>query len=390
MTRIAVAAVSARCLAQAAAQAGWGVVALDCFGDADTRAASVAWLPVGDGLSIDPAALDAALDEARRRFGCEAWIYGAGFDGRGDLIAIGHRRLPTWGLASARQAMLREPARFFGTLAALGLVHPPVRFDPPADAHGWLVKSATGCGGWHIAAAAGACAADGAEPGREPGRYWQQADAGEPMSALFLADGRRALRVGLNRLLVQPCGERPCVYHGAIGPVLRPGVEAVVDAALRSLVAAFPLAGLASLDFLAGPEPDAPIRILEINARPSATLALYTQDWPHGLLRAHVDALNGRLPPHRPPAGEVRGERIVFADRALDFDPDAPRWRPHLAQLRDRPAARQAFATGDPVCTVAAAAADEATVERELRARAGGILALAAHEPERVPDEVPE
>jgi uncharacterized protein len=47
--RIAVASISARALAEAAAREGFGVIALDVFGDVDTRLASSLWLPIGAG-----------------------------------------------------------------------------------------------------------------------------------------------------------------------------------------------------------------------------------------------------------------------------------------------------------------------------------------------------
>ena len=47
MPTIAVAAISARAMAEAAASDGFKVVALDLFGDTDTRRAASRWLPIG-------------------------------------------------------------------------------------------------------------------------------------------------------------------------------------------------------------------------------------------------------------------------------------------------------------------------------------------------------
>lgn len=47
MQTIAVAAISARAMAEAAASDGFKVVALDLFGDVDTRRAASRWMPIG-------------------------------------------------------------------------------------------------------------------------------------------------------------------------------------------------------------------------------------------------------------------------------------------------------------------------------------------------------
>ncbi|MGE5117528.1 MAG: hypothetical protein ACM3N6_13665, partial [Betaproteobacteria bacterium] len=64
MPRLAVAAASARMLAEAAAREGFEVVALDCFGDQDTRRASRSWHDIatpGRPLRIEGARVLATL-----------------------------------------------------------------------------------------------------------------------------------------------------------------------------------------------------------------------------------------------------------------------------------------------------------------------------------------
>ena len=89
--------------------------------------------------------------------------------------------------------------------------------------------------------------------------------------------------------------------------------------ALALLVPAFALRGLASLDFLAH---DGRISLLEVNPRPSATMVLHDDAWPGGLVRAHVRAMQGELPREPPsPAPQMRGELVVYADRACRISP---------------------------------------------------------------------
>lgn len=366
---LAVAGRSARLMAEAAADDGYRVIALDTYGDLDTLRAAERWLPIGlPGHPIDAERTLAALDSLRDEPGLVGWVAGSDFECVPELLAAAAERLPLLGTAPADVARLRDPQRFFAALGTLGLPHPEVRVAPPAPGTGWLRKLARGSGGWHIRRAGEHAAADTA-----PGAYFQREQAGAPMSALFVADGRRAQRIGFNELIVRPLGALPHVYRGAVGPVALPAaLTAVIDAALDALTAHFALRGLASLDFLRTGDGWS---LLEINPRPSASMALYG-----GLMRAHVEACTaGRLPPADPvPPGDVLGSEILFARSA--FDLDAPRAAALAARTdcHDLPSAGSHFAAGDAVCTLSAAGPDAATVratlDRERRALRAALI----------------
>lgn len=366
---LVVAGVSVRALAESARQGGWRPIALDLFGDRDTRRASERWMPIGEPgmLAIDPQRLAEALARAARECAAVGWVPGAGFEGAPHLLADAPAGLPLLGMPAAPVAALREARHFFGTLQRLGLPCPQTRFEPPEDAAGWLAKRAGGTGGWHIR-----WACDLRDPaGRARGGdgtdlYYQRHQPGTPMSALFLADGRQARLVGLNRLLVSPLGSRPHVYHGAIGPIEAPALQARVEAALAALAPAFGLRGLASLDFV---EARGTPWLLEINPRPSASLVLHAHAWPGGLLRAHVRAVQGRLPGPPARAGSVRGARILFARRACTVGTALAEALDRMTDCHDLPAPQACFAQGDPVCSVTAEAADPDAVEAALAER---------------------
>jgi predicted ATP-grasp superfamily ATP-dependent carboligase len=234
---------------------------------------------------------------------------------------------------------------------------------------------------------------------------------------VFAADGRAARRLGVQRLLVRPLGAHPFVYRGAVGPLALPAARlAAVDGALQALVREFGLRGLCSLDFVDDGEQ---AWLLEVNPRPSASLALYGPSW----MRAHVEAaLHGRLPavdrakaetapgdagpagatsadagradratavtpapsagtagssetgPHAPVragAGRptVRGTEIVFARTSLAFDAARAQSLAARADCHDLPAAGTRFAPGDPVCSVDAEGPDVDTVIGALAAK---------------------
>lgn len=362
---IVVAGLWVRPLAEAACQAGWRAVALDLFGDADTRRASVSWMRIGDPASfaIAPALLRDALHRAAREPGAIGWVAGSGFEALPEALALRVPGLPLLGMEAAAVGRVRDPATFFATLDRMGLAHPEVSLQPPPDPAGWLAKSAAGSGGWHIRAAGDGPAASGT--------YWQRLQAGEPMSALFLADGERARLVALNRLLVRPLGALPFVYHGAIGPIRDDRLARRLEEMLARLVPAFEVRGLASLDFLLHEDR---VWLLELNPRPSATMVLHAGAWPDGLVRAHVRAAAGALP-HAPPwhAAGVRGCLVLFADAPCRVGAALAAELATSPDCHDLPAAGTTFTAGEPVCSVSAEAASEQAVLDALAARAARV-----------------
>ena len=378
MAVLAVAALSARMLAEAAVRAGFEVVALDLFGDTDTRRAASSWVSIGvaPSLRIDAARVLAALRELAQRSDAIGWVAGSGFEGQPGLIEHGAHLLPLIGTAADAVRRVRDPAQFFAFLAAQRIGHPPTQLTPPADRAGWLLKDALGCGGWHIRRAD---ATAGAAPARRDTEgacdYYQREVKGTPMSATFIANGTQAALLGINELIVQSLAGRPFVYCGAVGPVpVTAAVAQQVAAAVQSVAAEFALRGLCSLDFMLDA---AQIKVLEVNPRPPASMASYAQ---LPLMRWHVRAcLEGELPATcelavaraaTPDAHRVRGHRIVFARQPLELTELAVRTFDGALDVHDLPICGACFEPGDPLCSVSAAAADAAQVRALLDTRA--------------------
>ncbi|MEJ8850617.1 ATP-grasp domain-containing protein [Variovorax rhizosphaerae] len=371
MTTLAVAAISARMLAESARDDDIDVVALDLFGDADTRRASEEWIRIGEPskLQIDGALLLSALEALTRQGRVTGWIAGPGFEGQPDVLERGAALLPLIGTQADAVRRVRDPRLFFGCLDEQGIAHPAIRMDAPEDAAGWLLKDAQGSGGSHIQHAT---ALGGATPGEH--HYFQREVPGSPMSATFIANGSDAEVLGFNHMIVRPMGGRPFVFCGAVGPVTLPAeLASRIRTAVRALAGAFSLRGLGSLDFML--DGDA-ANVLEVNARPSLSMGLYRRvrrlSATPGMVAAHVRAcLHGELPqwPSRTGNVPVQGTEIVYARRALSLDESAARRLATHPDCHDLPSAPTQFEAGEPLCSVSASGSNADEVCAMLRRR---------------------
>lgn len=350
---IVVAATSARSLAELADQSGFVPIAMDVFGDRDTRMLAAQWFQVGSaaGLKFDPSRLLDALSRIARSADVAGWVAGSGFEAQLELLSAAARRLPLLGNAPSTIERVRAPAHFFPLLEALRIAHPETRVKPPPDRDGWLVKNAHSCGGWQVRPAGGPAATDVGG-----GRYFQRFVAGTPMSVLFLANRERARVIGFARQIVKPIGRCPFVFHGGVGPVDPPaGCRATLVAAIDALVGALRLVGLNGIDFIL--TPDGSALVLELNPRPTAATNLFPDVTPDGLLRIHVEACRTGLLPEVPPmVSPVRGFETVFAPVAGRIGHGLAGWMSATGWCRDLPATGTRYAWADPVCTVSVSA----------------------------------
>jgi predicted ATP-grasp superfamily ATP-dependent carboligase len=363
-TTLAVAALSARMLAQAATRDGFGVVAMDLFGDQDTRKACTRWLPLAEpgALQIDGDRLLDALRGLARHGGVAGWVAGAGLEALPGVLEQGSRILPLIGTAPRAVQRVRDPLVFFGFLAAHGIGHPEVCSMPPPDPTGWLLKDSRGSGGWKVQAAGAGHL--GGHISRH--QYHQRQVQGVAMSATFMANGSDACLLGINRLLTRRIDVHPYVYRGVIGPVPLPAdASRQVQRALRALSAGMPLLGLCSLDFML--DEDGQVQVLELNPRPPASMALHEARCPHGLMLAHIQACQwGDLPQLVPAPEGMQGIELVCAPAPTQIDAAIAARMARWPGCHDVPNAGTLVAAGAPLCSVTARGADESDVQSRL------------------------
>ncbi|MBB5465297.1 putative ATP-grasp superfamily ATP-dependent carboligase [Paraburkholderia sp. CI2] len=372
---VAVVGQSARLLAQSAARAGLHVAALDIFGDRDTREAAELWFDIGGGdgaLGIDRARLVDALARVARLPGLLGWIGGSGLEPLMPQLCR-ESGLPRFlGNAAEAIAAVREPRRFFALLDALRIAHPAVSFERPATAEGWLFKQADGCGGTHIEAADSFHLTTDSAHG-----YFQRVGQGRSLSALFIGAHGSAHLIGFAEQFTCAIGDLRFVHAGSIGPIdLPPAFIARVQQALDALCANTGLVGINSCDFLSD---GTSFEVLEINPRPSSTMALYEtaspDAWPAGLLACHLDACrHGRAPSAaslalaRAPRRRA-GQRVLYAQRPFSVSAAFSDACLRDPQCRDVPMPGTRIDAGQPVCTLHVRAASVDAVLTALDAQ---------------------
>jgi uncharacterized protein len=367
---ILIAALSGRALAAAARRAGAEIVVADFFGDRDTRRLAP-WhrLPGSLAAGIDRRRLRAMV----REFGhLDGIVYGAGFEHAPALLRDLAALAPLIGNRPETVAATKNPFGFAALLVRLRLPHPAVfETAPPGQA---VCKRRGGAGGAHIRRTVAGSIAD-------KGRYFQAVADGQPVSALFVANGRAARIVGFSRQWAAPTRRAPFRYGGCVGPVAPPRrLTARITEACDALTAALGLVGLNSIDMLIEGDD---FTILEINPRPGATLDVF--DAP--LWEWHLQSVRGALPP---PSKSSRGRparaaAVLYAETAITISA-AMRWASFIA---DVPAEGSVIPAGAPICTMLATGPDAAAAEALVRTRSAALrrrLSPSRRLPSRRPD----
>ncbi|MEP9373998.1 ATP-grasp domain-containing protein [Mesorhizobium sp. KR1-2] len=352
---VLIAAISGRALAAAARRAGYRALVADLFCDDDTRA-------LADRAVVLPGDLHNGIEAARvvetlaQLAGTEqpaAVVCGSGFERQPDLIDAIARRFPLAGCGGEAIRRVKNPEAFAADCAELGIPHPALRREPPADPENWLVKRDGGAGGTHVRPANGDAA--------QPGRYFQRRIAGANVSALFVGDGDSAHVVGFSRQFLSPAPNAPYRYGGAVR--LRRfdrGDAATIGGWLSALTRRAGLVGLCSADLIRSTDG---YHLLEINPRPGATLDIFDAD-DAPLIEAHLCAARGE-PCRLPRFTDCMASTIAYADRPVGSFP-AIAWPDWVA---DRQSAGTALQAGDPVCTIFARGPSAEAARRTLAER---------------------
>ncbi len=375
MTRVLLAGVSTRGFAESAVRAGYDVIAVDGFGDLDLRACATEVHVVRVGGRFRARAAVAAV----RDVSCEAAVYEAGFENHpGAVRALAARRV-LWGNPPAVLARARDPRRLARVVGKAGLPAPRVRLTRPAPGvrGGWVVKPLHSGGGDGVAVWR---TGRGAPMPRRS--YFQERIVGVTGSIVFAADGRRAVPLGLSRVLAGETafgadGFRYCGnILGAAGDPQFPADERLLDRATllaQTVTRAFGLVGVNGVDFVA--RRGLPWAI-EVNPRYTAAMELVERAYGISMFDVHVRACRHSLPTFdlaaaRRRAPDAVGKAIVYARRPIALGDTRP-WVLD-ADVRDISPPGTRFAPREPICTIFARGRDATACFAALARRAAGI-----------------
>lgn len=324
--------------------AGYRVLALDAFADADTQAIAAETLRIGYGDGgFDAADLERAL-QGLDTDNVVGMVYGSGFETAPELLEVASRYLPVIGNTPRVVRNLKRALQFFTLLDVLQIPHPQISHRPPEKSVGWLSKRNGGSGGTHIRKVLPL-----PQVTQKRGEYYQREMQGTPVSLLFVADGQQARAIGYNLQWTSASSAMPYRYGGAVSHAVLPEAakRQLLQAAQR-LTSAVGLRGINSIDAIMDGER---IWLLEINPRLSATFDLY-QVLPGqmSLFELHLAASSGSLPEMPLLSPRAKAHHIVYALDAVQL-PETIEWPAWVADL---PLPGVMIAADAPICSILA------------------------------------
>lgn len=345
-------------LVRSAHRGGFRPVALDAFADTDTQKLTevCAICPSKGTLFKEPSLLEAVEQYAPGY----PLVYGSGLDRVPHLLAMLGEKHKIYGNAPEVQRWVHSK-RFFTLLNWLGIPYPKTRFSLPHDPQNWLMKLPYSEGGQGVSFFT--------HDAIQKDAYYQWYIKAPALSSLFLADGKCVKIIGFNTLWTACYREKPFVFVGAINRAfLTERDRYSIQEYIIKMVHALGIKGLNSLDFV---KDGSICRVLEINARPSATLALYDSDYPEGLLAWHMFACTNPISHFEPTnTSFVRAFKVVFTPCTLVL-PECYHWPDYCV---DRSPTGTLLRVGEPFCTVEAEGHHPTEVEMLITQREAALL----------------
>ncbi|GBC83818.1 hypothetical protein HRbin11_00236 [bacterium HR11] len=363
---------SVRMLAELAVRAGYDVFALDYFGDADLRALCPGLSLRHDfnGQSYDPR----TLVRIAATLSHPAVVYGASFENHPALVVRLARGRRLLGNSPATLRGVRNPFRLGDVLRSAGRAFPEtLPADPvkrPDPKRRWLLKPLRSGGGHAVRVWSG-----GAVPSDA---VLQEYRPGMVGSAVFVADGRRAVLLGVTEQLVgrRAFGARDFRYCGNLVPprLASDELRALIDearAVAAVLTEAFGLRGLNGIDFVWS---GGRLWTIEVNPRPPASLEPLEMVYGYRTFELHVRAFDGDLPEFDLGQAERRvsaaGKAVLYATEDVTVG-DTGDWPGR--GIRDVPHPDEFIPRDRPICTLRAVGPTPAACLNRLRRRARWI-----------------
>ncbi len=255
---------SARLLAQSASQAGYTVWLADCFLDTDTPAQRKLKLPPLS--SLDATELSEALTNLTQNQPC-LLIYGSGIEYCPSLLNALPDTITLIGNNTDTLHLFNSPKHFFKLLTDLKLPFPQTSLTAPQrNQQEWLIKPNHSLGGQNISTFDEKEVSDAC--------YFQTKINGISGSILFVTNQNDTRILSINEQLAE---QNNFVLAGIEAPLKISDANLTrLTTAVSQLIQATQLKGINSLDFIIDDNDD--LFILEVNPRPSASMALVDKE----------------------------------------------------------------------------------------------------------------
>ena len=354
---------SGRALAASASKAGIETHVIDRFADVDTKIYALSVQVVNEsesGICTDH--LRILLDKYNT-VPLEGVVVGSGLECQSDILDELDERFRLFGNTAECVKVCKDPNSFFALLQSLGIPYPTISLESLIELEGWLVKKIGGTGGKHI------YWADGNKLPKN--HYYQKFVEGRSISVTFLANGKQAHIIGINETWVHDLSNKNFSYAGAItAPEIGPIIVDTLNDIVATVVRHLQLVGLCGLDVIV--DPSGACYVLEVNPRPVATFELHEQN--QSFFYAHVEACQGNLVQLSKNSNTSQGHEILFlTNNFVVPEITWPEW------VSDRPDYGLQIASGEPICTIRAAACSSGEIRALLKQRKSmlnGLLGL--------------
>ena len=343
-----------RALAESAARVDQHVSTLDYFGDRDQKA-----VVPNDSLLRDydlPFSAENLL-KASERLQFDNVVYTANLENHPAVVTALANRASVLGNGADVLAQIRDWAYLRAFCRQHYIPHPRTllageerRADQPGD---WLCKPVAGGGGHGIQAWNGRSI--------KRSHFLQARMEGLPASAAFVANGDKAVVIGLSRQLIgnMELGGKGYGWCGNILPPLgdvdqNRHLLASVEKMVVALTRHFGLKGIGGIDLVVSQGTDQRLHpyLVEVNPRYTASMELMERAYGINIYNLHLNALDGHLPPFALADhlnGPCFGKGIVFAYQSVLIR-DTDCWRDR--GWRDIPYPGDTVEPGHPICTV--------------------------------------
>ncbi|KAF3981468.1 MAG: ATP-grasp domain-containing protein [Methylococcales symbiont of Hymedesmia sp. n. MRB-2018] len=348
--KILIVANSARMLAQSAKNAGLNPIVIDCFNDVDTQKITLASIKIDCLASHHLAAALTVLDKTQV---INYAIYGSGFEAYPESLQHLFQKFTVLGNSLSVFSLIQEKVNFFSTLKKLNIIYPQTSFKPPQQDIAWLIKPISGEGGIGIKNYHKNTVVSGSN-------YWQQKIEGLAMSVLFVTDGKQIVIHGFHQQQTIVIDDNEYVFSGLVSqPTVEDKIITTISAWIGKLVPEFSLKGLNSFDFIVKGDH---CYALEINARPSASMQLYTSN----LLIEHIKAcLTDSVLQPSEDLNDYRSYRVIFAESNYTIG-DQIKWPEWVVDI---PESGALINTGMPICSIIASVENARDIENDLSSK---------------------